>query len=168
MSKTVFVEELLAPRADIADVIPIPDDLKLYCFAGRVVMIMQRRLNGTNDRSRWAFRMWTEDWRDFGPVKYRDRLDPGLAAPSGGTAVVDAARRLSAEIAVPFIRLDFYDTDRGPVLGEVTPHPGPPEVLRADADEILGREWELAEAKFIAAGRSLYVPRSERPERAPL
>jgi hypothetical protein len=154
VTATVLVEELLAPRPDIEHLVTIPDDLKLYCFYGRVVMIMQRRLNGSTDRSRWTFRLWTEDWRDLGAVKYRDRLDPGLAAPSGGAEVVESARRLSAELAIPFVRLDFYDTARGPVFGEVTPHPGPPEVVRADVDEFLGREWEVAEAKFLADGRS--------------
>jgi hypothetical protein len=168
ITPSLSVEELLRPRPDLADCISIPDDFKVYCFYDRPAVVMQRRMFGTSDRTKWRFKFWDSNWVDLGPVKFPDRLEPALAAPAGASEIIEAARRIGVELAYPFARLDFYDTERGVVFGEVTPHPGPPEVWRQDLDEMLGHEWELSEARLSAAGVSL-VERSggRSPETSP-
>ena len=152
ISARFCVEELLAPRADLRDRIAQPDDFKVFCFWDRPVVVMQRRLGGQLNPSAWRFKFWTSAWEDLGPVKYPDRCDPTLEAPTGGEELMEAAARIGRQLAIPFVRLDFYDTDRGVVFGEVTPHPGPPERWDPRVDEILGRHWEHAEARLLAAG----------------
>ncbi|MFK8024968.1 MAG: ATP-grasp fold amidoligase family protein [Ilumatobacter sp.] len=150
ISARFAVEELLAPRPELRSKIDIPDDLKVYCFYDRPVVIMQRRTFGQQDRQLWRFKVWTSDWSDMGPVKYPDRYSSDLERPAGGDSVLAAAERLATSLAVPFIRLDLYDTDRGTVFGEVSPHPGPPEVWDPKVDEFLGQQWEIAEARLLA------------------
>jgi hypothetical protein len=150
ISAELTVEELLEPRPELASVVDIPDDLKIYCFYDQPTVVMQRRTFGDPVRSNWRFRIWTSDWRDLGPVKYADRNDPTLPPPSGGDDVLAAAAVLGRQLALPFVRLDFYDTARGAVFGEVSPHPGPPELWDPQIDELLGRAWELAEARLLA------------------
>jgi hypothetical protein len=160
------IEELLAPTPDLAEDILIPDDLKIWCFYDEPVVVMQRRMHGSANRKRWTFKFWDVGWNDLGPVKYEDRLDRSLAAPVGGDAVLEACRVIGRELAVPFVRLDLYDTVRGPVFGEVSVHPGPPEVWRDDIDELMGKHWEIAEARLLAEGRSISEPLpAPRPSR---
>ncbi len=160
VSARFAVEQLLAPREELAEVIGIPDDLKIYCFYDEPAVIMQRRMRGVADPRRWKFKIWTSGWEDLGPVKFADRYDPTLERPTGGDDVLDAARLIGRHLAVPFVRLDLFDTPDGPVFGEVSPHPGPPERWAASADEQLGRQWEIAEARLLAAG---ILPSEPRP-----
>lgn len=162
VSERFAVEELLEPRSDLAQPVDIPDDLKVYCFYDRPTVIMQRRMHGVSDRKKWRFKVWTAQWAGLGPVKYPDRYDPDLERPPGGDDVLASAASIARFLAVPFIRLDFYDTARGPVFGELSPHPGPPEVWAPDADEMLGREWEIAEARLLA---DRILPSEPRPPR---
>jgi hypothetical protein len=64
--------------------------------------------------------------------------------------MVELAERLSAIIGRPFLRIDLFESERGPVLGEFTPRPGPPEVFVPEIDEELGRLWEQAEQRLFA------------------
>jgi hypothetical protein len=166
ISERLVIEELLQPPAEIADHVFVPDDLKVYCFYDRPVLIMQRRMYdarrpdhpGAPGPASWMFKFWTTAWEDLGPVKFSDRYREALERPPGGDAVLAAAARMSSTLAVPFVRLDLYDTDRGPVFGEVSPHPGPPEVWSDEMDDLLGRHWELAEARLQADGVDLSEP----------
>ena len=159
VSARFCVEELLAPRAELLDRIAQPDDFKVFCFWDRPVVVMQRRLGGRPDPSAWRFKFWNSAWEDLGPVKYPDRCDPTLDVPAGGDEIIEAAARIGRHLAIPFVRLDLYDTDRGVVFGEVTPHPGPPERWESNVDEILGRHWEHAEARLLAAGLAPNEPK---------
>lgn len=164
VSSRFCVEELLAPRAGLLDRVDQPDDFKVFCFWDRPVVVMQRRLGGTIDSSAWRFKFWSAGWDDLGPIKYPDRCDQSLELPEGAAEIIDVVERIGRHLAIPFVRLDVYDTDRGVVFGEVTPHPGPPERWDPRVDEILGRHWEHAEARLLAAG---IAPNEPKPGRAP-
>lgn len=144
-SMEIFVEELI--RKDDGSV---ADDWKFYCFDGRVALAMQRDLKGSGDHRDWRFRFWDRDWNDLGPIKFVDRLDPTLPPPRDPEAMLELAERVSRLIGRPFIRIDLFESDRGPLLGEFTPAPGPPEIFSPEADAILGRHWEEAEARLFA------------------
>ncbi len=154
ISPRCSVEELLVPRPELRDRINAPDDFKVYCFYDRAAVVMQRRMFGRPDLRDWKFKFWTRSWDDLGAVKYVDRCDPGLERPAGADELIAAAELAGRRLAIPFVRLDFYDTDRGIVFGEVSAHPGPPEVWAPEIDELLGREWENAEARLLAEGIS--------------
>ncbi|MEZ5166404.1 MAG: ATP-grasp fold amidoligase family protein [Acidimicrobiales bacterium] len=117
ISAALVVEELLRHPRDTA---AIPDDFKVYCFYDRAALVMQRHMNATADRTAWRFKFWDREWVDLGPIKFADRCDPDLPPPVHGDAIIEAAERLGAALRLPFVRLDFYDTDRGAVFGEVT------------------------------------------------
>lgn len=164
VSAQFAIEQLLAPREELAEVIGIPDDLKIYCFYDEPAVIMQRRMRGVADPRQWKFKIWTSAWEDVGPVKFADRYDQTLQRPGGGDEVLDAARVIGRHLSVPFVRLDLFDTPEGPVFGEVSPHPGPPERWAESADELLGRQWEIAEARLLAEG---ILPSEPRPASGP-
>ena len=166
ISERLVIEELLRPPTELADHVFVPDDLKVYCFYDRPVLTMQRRMYDARrpkhpaapGPASWMFKFWTTAWEDLGPVKFADRYREALEQPPGGDAVLAAAARISRTLAVPFVRLDLYDTDRGTVFGEVSPHPGPPEVWSDEMDDLLGRHWELAEARLQADGVDISEP----------
>ncbi|MFT5202299.1 MAG: hypothetical protein ACI9C1_001687 [Candidatus Aldehydirespiratoraceae bacterium] len=147
ISKSVMVEELLCKPGDSNS---ITDDFKVYCFYDRAELIMQRDMSQSQDRSQWKFKFWNRDWEDVGPVKYADRCHPELERPPHAEEIIAEAERLGKALRQPFIRLDFYDSDRGVVFGEVTLTPGPPEVFAPEVDEYLGRHREYAVARLMA------------------
>lgn len=162
VSAAVIAEEFLQPHPSLANLITVPDDLKVFTFYDHPAVIMQRRCFGTHDMSQYRFRFWDAEWNDLGGVKYADRLDPTMPPPELRDEVVDAVTRLGRELAVPFARIDVYETARGVVFGEITPHPGPPAGWRADLDRLLGYEWEIAEARLAAEGRTIVDPAAGR------
>ena len=145
VSRSGFVEELILKGKD-----EIADDWKFYCFHGKAGLSMQRDLRGSADMSDWRFKFRDRDWNDLGSIKFVDRLDPGLKPPNEPQALLDLAEHLSALIKRPFIRIDLFESERGPLLGEFTPAPGPPEVFAPEIDQMLGEFWEDAEAREFA------------------
>lgn len=147
ISARLLLEELLRKPGDES---AIPDDMKAYVFYDRVVMVMQRDMRQRPAPADWRFKFWNRDWQDVGPVKFADRVDPGLRPPVHGEELISVAERLGKELRFPFIRLDFYDTTRGVVFGEFSMNPGPPEVFVDEFDEYLGWHRELATARLTA------------------
>lgn len=159
VDRRLLAEELLEPHPSVADVVAIPDDLKVFAFYDHPAVVMQRRCFGSKDLSKYRFRFWDADWNDLGPVKYADRLDPAMTPPVLRDEVIDVVRTLGRGLAVPFARIDVYETARGVVFGEITPHPGPPAGWRADLDRLLGYEWEIAQARLGAGSHPTIVPK---------
>lgn len=62
---------------------------------------------------------------------------------------MQAARTLSQAIRRPIQRIDFYETDRGIVFGEITQNPGRPPSLVPEWDEKLGAVYEDAYARLL-------------------
>jgi hypothetical protein len=146
VSKAMFAEELILKP----ETMQVVDDWKFYCFDGEVGLCMQKDMRASADPSQWRFKFWDRDWNDLGPIKYADRVDQDLAPPSDPTGLFDMAERLSAIIERPFIRIDLFESERGPVFVEFTPRPAPPQVFVAEVDEMLGRFWEEAEQRIFA------------------
>ena len=159
-SATLLVEEALVPRKGAGPGIPIPDDLKVFFFDDLPLVVMQRRLHSSSRAEDWRFAFWSPQGRRLGPVRYVERFDDGLERPRGLREVVDAATVIARELALPQVRIDMYDTDRGPVFGEITPLPGEglwiPEV-----DRLLGLAGARVEDRILARGLSLEEPRDE-------
>ncbi len=138
--RQAFVEERLPGEAG-----PVPIDWKLSCFDGEVVLLMGKDLRGSLRRRDWRFRFLGPDGADLGEVRDDVAIDPALPDPPHLEALVAAGERLSAALARPFVRLDFYDLpDRGVLFGEVTPHPGGEQRYRDDLDAALGAAWQRA------------------------
>jgi len=159
-SGTLLIEEALVPGGRLAGTLPIPDDLKVFFFDDLPLVVMQRRLHSSSRAENWRFAFWSPDGAPLGPVRYVERFDASLERPSGLGAVVDAAGVIGRELALPQVRIDMYDTNRGPVFGEITPLPGDglwiPEV-----DRLLGLAGARAEERILARGLTLEEPRDE-------
>jgi len=125
---------------------------KLYCFGGQVGLMVQGD-RASDDRGRRIFQFRL---RDFSPVKapwvrgyHRVLTMPDPLFPEG---LIEFAERYSAALGVDFVRVDLYEDDRGPVFGEITPHPSAGYIhinyLGRELDRYFGAMWEQSEVRL--------------------
>lgn len=149
ISIQVMVEELvLRPGGrDVAY------DWKLYTFHDRVGLLMQRDLRRSADPEQWVLKCYSRELEDLGPVMVGRRHDVSLPPPRDGAALIAAAERLSVDLESPFIRVDLFESDRGPLLGELSNLPGGNQVLTTEVDLELGKLWERSETLLRVRAR---------------
>lgn len=146
ISRELVVEELVEdPRRPGQG----PVDWKLSTFFGRIGVV-EAKVTDPGREPVW--KVFDEQWRDLGRGhRHHHPLDPSIQPPVHRDEVLDLARRISACVPRPFVRIDLYDSADGPVFGEITPEPGgPPGGFRPDLDRSMGRLWEEAEARLMA------------------
>lgn len=146
-SYKLMVEELIVD-ARVLDQIPI--DYKVYCFYDKPVLIQQ--IDRNVERTGTTF----FDGQ-FQPLELSGRIESSwkhyqtVEPIRPGTA--DEMLRLSTEVTmalkIPFVRVDFYNSTRGALVGELTPTPGGPYFGKLykftdEYDAQLGREWKNA------------------------
>ena len=145
-----LLEELLLP-AD-GSLGPL-EDFKLYCFGGRVELIVH---SWKLKRPPWKRRNWyTRDW-DSVLVSTKGPNHAAAHAPLTGRELVATAEAAASQLCYPFIRVDLYNTSVGVRLGEPTPGPGGRHRFLPEWDERLGRLWRAAAddlAEGIRSGR---------------
>lgn len=121
-------------------------DWRMYTFGGKVEVTLQTRA----DRNRWQSKWWDNQWREVGLIRPNRTMTytPTLPPPHHPDDLLDAAARIHARVEAPFVRIDLYDhPTKGPMFGEITPHPGNPHKtppFNPEWDERLGRAWEAA------------------------
>lgn len=151
-----FVEEFLTQRVTGEE---IPDDIKIYACYGEVVMVMLRQMPAHADLRRARYRYVDAQGRDLGTDVAPDRaVHSSIPLPEPLEEFVQLAAHLSRAVALPFVRVDLYDTVRGPVLGELTRNPGGSQRYRADQDAAMGRAWDAAQWRLemdVIDGRPL-------------
>ena len=141
-----IVEELLLP---VDGALRAIDDFKLYCFGGRVEVIVHKRaVEGGSDNS-----IYTRDWRPVN-VGMDDRDTLVYQAPLSGQRLVEFAERASGQLFYPFIRVDVYDSSRGIVLGELTPGPGRRYRLNEEWNAVFVQRWHEAAEVLLDGLRS--------------
>ncbi len=158
-----FAEAMLArPGVD-----GLPDDIKIYACYGEVGQVMLRRMDVHADLSRARYRFLSGDGADLGPdASATHRIDPTIPPPADLETYLALARHLSRAMALPFVRVDLYETADGPVLGEITRGPGGAQHYRDDHDEAMGLLWEEAQYRLdldVLAGRPLVNLHGEHP-----
>lgn len=134
----------------------LPDDVKVYAFQGEVGHVLLRRAAVHGNPDTVSSRYLRPDGSDLGADIIPGRLDPAIPVPEAFAEMVEIARHLSRAVALPFVRVDLYDTPTGPVLGELTRTPGGRQLYRPDHDRLLGELWDLARLRLdvaIQAGR---------------
>lgn len=146
-SYRVFAEELIL---DAKDPTMIPLDYKIYCFYDKPVLIQQidRNVKPTST----AFFSG-----DFAPLDLESTIESRWKHYQLGAPKIPATARqmlliagnLTKKIKTPFMRVDMYNSTRGPLVGELTPAPGGPYhgtlyKFTEAYDLELGHQWEEA------------------------
>lgn len=118
-----------------------PRDIKFYSFYGEVGLVQEiDRSDGKK------FCMWSTNGSIIDTGKYSsDQLFSGNGfIPEQ----LDEAKRLSAEIPAPFVRIDFMDVGGELVFGEFTPRPGGYDRFNQATDTMLGEMFVRAEQRL--------------------
>lgn len=146
-SNPPFYAEQFLPGRGVA----LPDDIKVYCFYGVVghILIMRPEPERVMEREHATRRYVSADGTDLGQVLPGARYDPAPPVPEGLDLMVRYAQTLSRVVGVPFCRVDFLDTEAGPVLGEITQIPGGAQHYTAQHDKRLGQLWAGAEVRHM-------------------
>lgn len=147
-----FAEEFLDQPSGGA----IPDDIKVYAFYGDVQMTLLRAVPEHAKLSKMRRRYLTADGQDMGDVMPGATVDAAIPIPRDYAAMVERAAHLSRAVGTAFVRVDFYQTEKGPVLGEITRAPGEPQLHAPSLDRAMGQAWDRARLRLetdIAHGR---------------
>ncbi|WP_010523755.1 ATP-grasp fold amidoligase family protein [Nesterenkonia sp. F] len=138
----------------------LPADIKVYTCYGEILQVLVMQTDGVEagERDTFTRRYFDADGESLGRVLPRVKLSSEMPRPEPWDELLEAARRLSVTVGLPFVRVDLYTTARGPVLGELTPAPGGLQMYRQDHDLAMGAAWVDAETRLerdIARGRPL-------------
>ena len=105
----IIFEKFIENRAG-----PLPIDYKIYCFNGVAKIILVCSDRSTDLKLDWVDLQWNR--MDIGAKRLLD--EPLPQKPDCLSAMLDYAERLAKPF--PFVRVDFYDNNSVPVLGELT------------------------------------------------
>lgn len=134
----------------------VPDDWKFFAFQGRIGLI--HRTIRDSPRNRHAF--YEGDFTPIGAddtslIEVNEGIVNRVAAspPACWRRFLLAARRISIATPTPFVRVDMYQSEKGPVFGEFTLVPGTffyedREKMLPKMSGILGMMWEDAEREL--------------------
>lgn len=112
LTPSVFAEEY------VADIGESPTDYKFFCFDGKpycVYSAVEHFADGKAKSSKISF--YDMDWNVL-DVRYGHAQPYPLEKPAHFAQMRDMAAKLS--VGFPFVRVDFYDIARGPLLSEMT------------------------------------------------
>ena len=162
VSVDLLAEELVTdPR--FPDLPPV--DYKVYCFYGTVGIIKVKGHHAVRGTEQKAWRQFDARWRDIGNPFHHYVMDRSIPPPVHADELLAMASLISAAIPRPFVRVDLYDGEDGPVFGEITPMPGDKTIVSPRIDRMLGEMWDDAEvrlqAELVRAG--LLTPRTSAP-----
>lgn len=131
-----IVEELIrSPEGGL------PNDYKFYCFYGQAPIVLEVSRHPEN----------RYHWHDTN----NDAPDMGMYSDSrfAGTRIekeyIDLAQEISLKIPAPYVRIDFFPSERGLIFGEFTLCPGLFHGFSDEADLYLGRHLIKAEARLF-------------------
>lgn len=137
VSNRFHLEELLqGPEGGI------PHDIKFYTFYGKVGLALEIKRGEEDDRF-----CFYRDGEQVNTGKYLDRTFTGAGVPKEWEAL---ARMVSSAVPLPFLRIDFYRTDKGLYMGEFTRWPGSFEDFNLEYDRYLGELFAKADARLYS------------------
>ncbi|HIZ36685.1 MAG TPA: hypothetical protein H9815_12980 [Candidatus Ruania gallistercoris] len=129
----------------------MPHDIKVFCFYGEPAFIEVRTGDWSRARdTEQKLRTFLPDGTELHHVRALISAGDDVSPPEDFETLVRASRTLSQAIRRPLERIDFYETDRGIVFGEITQNPGRPPSLVPEWDEKLGAAYESAYARLLA------------------
>jgi hypothetical protein len=125
----------------------LPYEWKFYVIGGTVRFCAQFQRDAQRPRATHRTRRCYRD-RDMHPIPGGVKLDRGqdvLPGPRHPEALVAMAETIARALPAPFVRIDLYEDDAGPVFSEITPEPGGNhDAFRPEWDRRLGEAWMAA------------------------
>ena len=117
----------------------VPTDYKFYVFHGEPKYIQVDTDRECGHRMVFFDAKWSK--APF-VISYPNESRP-VARPKSLEQMLDAAARLGRDFS--FVRVDFYEIDGKPYIGELTffPGSGGGKFIPSEYDEILGSHWKL-------------------------
>lgn len=161
-----FAEELLQDEGGR----PIPDDVKFYAFYGKVGHFRVRRSEQHGDTTLDTHHYFDADGGSLAKVNLLREHTAELARPSRWEEMSELVRHITRAVPVPFLRVDLYQTTRGPVFGEFTRAGGGQHRYRREHGALLGTMWEQAQTRIemdVALGRPYQVLHGTSPSPNP-
>lgn len=128
---------------------PAPD-LKFYCFYGEIGVVLE-----VSRYPEWRYAYFDGS---LSPIDLRNESRPAFKSLSDTSVYgnglseenLEIVRSLSLEIPVPFMRLDFLNSDDGLVFCEFSSAPGASHDLTRIEDERLGTMYHSAEVRLVS------------------
>jgi len=140
--RAVLVEALIADsEAATRPDIVIPRDTKVFVVAGHAAFAHVMDRNGPD--SMRCLAVFDATGRPLAATSLKWPHRPEPLPPPGFAQTIAAAERLSA-LLPQLLRLDFYATPEGPVLGEITAYPSAGLDITRFSRRTLLQMWELA------------------------
>ena len=127
----------------------IASEFNVFCFYGTVGLILQLDGGGTGPAPvKWR-KYYDSDFRILPKMRNIRQCRDDLPPPQDPARLIELSVRMSRAIPSPFVRFDYYETTKGPILGEITTASGTGMYPR-QIDEHLGALWENAIARLIS------------------
>ncbi|MGL4656710.1 MAG: ATP-grasp fold amidoligase family protein [Sarcina sp.] len=121
-------------------------DYKIHCFNGvpKFTLVCKERVNGIGKAKYYYF---DNDWNVLSYTKKSEGCTDRIEKPASFEKMMEYSKILSE--GIPFVRVDFYNTADGPILGEMTftPNAGLDEELTSEAEIELGNMIDLSNVK---------------------
>lgn len=125
--------------------------MKVYAFYGEIGQVLLRRVTKYGLADSVAWRYLRADGTDLGDIAFERTTSTDVPVPEDFDDLLDVATLLSKAVALPFVRVDLYSTQRGVVFGELTANPdGAKARYPRWYDQQLGELWEDAEVRLAA------------------
>lgn len=133
-----FLEEFVGDFKN--GVIAPARDLKFYCFYGEVGLVLEVDRSSSPQYCEW---LPSGEVADTG--RYKNKIFKGEGFNSENLRL---AEKISLEIPVPFMRIDFLKTQNSFFFCEFTPRPGQFDSFSAFYDNLLGSQYLAAESRL--------------------
>ena len=114
-------------------------DYKVLCFGGKPDHFMGTADRFPREQHGLSYTYYDFAWNKL-PVTTPGYRNEDIPRPQGLAVMIELAEKLSK--GFPFVRVDFYDTTEGVVLGEMTLYPSP-NYDQKEWDMYLGRKFIL-------------------------
>jgi hypothetical protein len=142
-----MIQELIVDWKSTARV---PLDYKFYTFDGEIGFMVQ--IDRSHKPPQVAF--YGDNFEPLAPdgnlsTSWNKIAEGTHEIPDCKEEMLDVVRRFSRHLRTPFVSLDMYASNRGPILGEITRTPGGPYFGRMwtfspSFDRELGERWASA------------------------
>ena len=121
------------------------DEYKVMCFGGipqYIYKVEGHFTNGQNNIGRYAVSFFTKEWKYIDVQVGKHENNPNATKPVNIQKMLEISEILSKDF--PFVRIDFFETDSGLKLSELTfvPNSGLKKYYPDSFDLEMGRLWK--------------------------